>query len=174
MAQVRQVVSEALQSTVRDLLPSQQGFTEDLQASNVIIPVIDLTPTAEGSRLDANLQTALSFADITAFEISNTTTTIINNTGYWRVFGSTTILHATNNVRFTAFDITDGLSTKRIARFGPLNAAPDDVGYDIMYDFVVYLTAGDALSGTSNNGTALLSGCVRQIADINGNLISPS
>ena len=41
------VTSEALQSTVRRLLPSQQGFGSDLEATNLIQPVIDLTPTAE-------------------------------------------------------------------------------------------------------------------------------
>ena len=43
------VNSEALEATVRDLLPSQNGFGSELQASNIITPIIDLTPTAEGS-----------------------------------------------------------------------------------------------------------------------------
>ena len=51
MAQLISITSEALQATIRRLLPSQQGFGEDLQASNVITPVIDVTPTAEGLSL---------------------------------------------------------------------------------------------------------------------------
>ena len=61
MAQITQITSEALQATIRRLLPSQQGFGEDLQASNVITPIIDLTPTAEGSSLSENLSTALAW-----------------------------------------------------------------------------------------------------------------
>lgn len=56
MAQVKPVTSEALQATVRRLLPSQNGFTEDLQASNVIIPTLNLTPSAEGSELPLELR----------------------------------------------------------------------------------------------------------------------
>ena len=49
------VNSEELQSTIRDLLPSQSGFGSELQASNVITPIIDLTATAEGSVLRADI-----------------------------------------------------------------------------------------------------------------------
>ena len=45
MAQLINLTSEALQATIRRLLPSQQGFGEDLQATNVVTPIIDLTPT---------------------------------------------------------------------------------------------------------------------------------
>ena len=51
MAQIINITSEALQATIRRLLPSQQGFGEDLQATNVVQPIIDLTPTAEGTVL---------------------------------------------------------------------------------------------------------------------------
>ena len=44
------VNSEALQTTIRDLLPSQNGFGSELQASNVITPIIDLTATAAAKR----------------------------------------------------------------------------------------------------------------------------
>jgi len=43
------VNSEELQTQIRDLLPSQNGFGSELQASNVITPIIDLTAAAEGS-----------------------------------------------------------------------------------------------------------------------------
>ena len=49
------VNSEALQATVRNLLPSQNGFGSELQASNIITPVIDLTPSAEGTVLRQDL-----------------------------------------------------------------------------------------------------------------------
>ena len=58
------VNSEILQTQIRDLLPSQNGFGSELQASNVITPIIDLTATAEGSSLGSDLQTALAFGSI--------------------------------------------------------------------------------------------------------------
>ena len=52
--------SEQLEATVRDLLPSQAGFGSELQASNVITPIIDLTATAEGTTTPESLQQAIS------------------------------------------------------------------------------------------------------------------
>ena len=82
------VNSEQLQTQVRDLLPSQKGFGSELQASNVITPIIDLTAAAEGSGLPVNLQTALAFGSQTAFNVENTTTTILDLTGFYRIFGT--------------------------------------------------------------------------------------
>ena len=79
MAQITTVTSEALQATLRRLLPSQQGFGEDLQASNVITPIIDLTPSAEGSILPDYLQTALTLTDATVFASNNNTVSSINS-----------------------------------------------------------------------------------------------
>ena len=52
--------SQLLEDQVRKLLPSQggQGAGFDLSASTQIIPVIDLTESAEGSNLRSDLQTA--------------------------------------------------------------------------------------------------------------------
>ena len=82
MTQIINITSEALQATIRRLLPSQQGFGEDLQASNVITPIIDLTPTAEGSVVRQDLQTALAFGSQTAFDVGGATTTLANSPGF--------------------------------------------------------------------------------------------
>jgi hypothetical protein len=77
------VNSEELQTLVRDLLPSQNGFGSELQASNVITPIIDLTPTAEGSTLRSDLQTALAFGSQTTFSVNNSSSTIANSPGFF-------------------------------------------------------------------------------------------
>ena len=69
------VNSEGLQTQIRDLLPSQNGFGSELQATNVIVPIIDLTAAAEGSGLPTDLARALAFGSQTAVAVSNTTTT---------------------------------------------------------------------------------------------------
>jgi len=172
MSEVIRVTSEALQSTIRDLLPSQNGFGDDLMASNVIIPTIDLTASAEGSQIGQNLQTALGFGSQTAFEITNSTSTIINNTGFFRVFGT-----VGGRVQSSApiegyFSMTDGLSTKKVWAFDTTLPTSTDPVAGIGFDFVVYLNAGESMSGTGNSGSTLV-GSTRQIADINGNLINP-
>lgn len=85
MAQITNIVSEALQARIRAILPSQAGFTEDLQAQNVIVPIVDLTPTAEGSSLRANLQEAVTLTQANVFEINNANTTVISTPGLWRL-----------------------------------------------------------------------------------------
>ena len=79
------VKSDTLESKVRELLPSQGGLGQgfDLSATTQIVPIVDLTESAEGSNVRADLQSALSLNDITAFQVSNTTSTLINNTGYF-------------------------------------------------------------------------------------------
>ena len=81
------VNSEALQTQIRDLLPSQNGFGSELQASNVITPIIDLTSTAEGSGLPSNLQTALAYGSNTPFNVVNGNLTLVTSPGFYRVVG---------------------------------------------------------------------------------------
>ena len=58
---ISSVTSEALQAKLRQLLPSQQGFGTDLSASDTIVPIIDLTASAEGSDVRQDLQTSLAY-----------------------------------------------------------------------------------------------------------------
>jgi hypothetical protein len=88
MAQITRITSEALQATIRRLLPSQQGFGEDLEATNVITPIIDLTPSAEGSVLTDYLQQALAHSSQTSFNIQSAgTTNLVSTPGFYRVIG---------------------------------------------------------------------------------------
>ncbi len=172
MPEITRITSEALQATIRRLLPSQQGFGTDLEASNVITPIIDLTPTAEGSLLGVNLQTAINFGGNTAFNVSNTTSTLVNTAGFHRIYG--TVTRGINNATgFTiTMSLTNGLSTKII-----LDVSTIAVGYDeqqvIPYDFVVFLDSGESLTATTTNAQCIWAGSTRQIADKQGNLVNP-
>ena len=173
MAQITNVTSEALQAQIRSLLPSQQGFGEDLQASNVIVPVIDLTTTAEGSSLGTNLQTALAFGSQTNFSASNGTSTIVSTPGFYRVIGTATLIRTASD-ESAFFTINDGSSGQNI------NAIKLDGGSDtgaVMvypFDFVIFLRAGDSFRIFSSSVQVNVFGSVRQIADVNGNLVNPS
>ena len=87
MGQEFVIKSQAIEDKVNQLLPSQGGFQAgvDFSASTTIIPIVDLTETAEGSALRQDLQKALSFTTATPFSVDNTTSTIINTTGTWRI-----------------------------------------------------------------------------------------
>lgn len=173
IAQIIQVTSEALQAKVRQLLPSQQGFGVDLQASNVIMPVIDLTATAEGSTLPTELQNAIAFGSVTAVAATTGTTTLANTAGFWRIWGDSSIVDnvAGNNVAFT---MTDGLSTKTIWK--NINYGTNGVSQSInqQHDFYVWLDSGESISVVCSGTYSQFNGCYRQIADTNGNLVNPS
>lgn len=171
MPQIRQVVSEALQSTVRRLLPSQQGFTEDLMATNVITPIIDLTPSAEGSQLTAQLAAALNFTDGTVFSFNNGSGVIINNTGFWRCVGTSSMVPQSGLRRSQLF-VNDGTTDKVLWEHETQNSNSQSVT-TVSFDLVFFLPAGHSLNGSNNNNGTLV-GSVRQIADVSGNTVNPS
>lgn len=166
---------QKLEDQVRKLLPSQGGAGAgfDLSASTQIIPIIDLTESAEGSNLRQDLQSSLSHGSVTPFDVLNTATTLVNNTGYWRVFGNSSII-TSNPLPTASFGITDGTTLKNLITFDGTIAIAS-IGYIFQtYDFIVKLNAGDSLVATSVTVYAHLIGNTRQIADINGDLTNPT
>tara|TARA_R100000655_G_scaffold109775_2_gene165409 strand:- start:436 stop:939 length:504 start_codon:yes stop_codon:yes gene_type:complete len=159
--------SNAIETKINQLLPSQGGFAPgvDFSASTMVIPVVDLTETAEGSGLRQDLQTSISFNSITVFSVANTTTTIINTTGYYRVFGNVFFTGAGN----VNFRLTDGATTKKLIGFGSVGTEFNDI-----FDFNAFLKAGDSMTIDSSTVLAQCIGNTRQIADISGNLVNPT
>ena len=168
MAQITSVTSEALQAEIRRLLPSQQGFGEDLQASNVITPIIDLTPTAEGSNLPVALQQAFNFVGSVRFSIGPSTTTIANVAGFYRVRGVVPAgLTFNSNI-----SINDGSSTSIIYDFDSGSSTADSQTM-VVLDIYVFLRAGDILQCSNSSSTYNVVLTVQQVADVNGNLVNP-
>jgi len=174
MAQEFQINSSAIESKINQLLPSQGGFGAgvDFSASTMVIPIVDLTETAEGSDVRADLQTSLSFNTVTAFSISNADTIIVATTGYYRVFGTYSVNNDSAGNHEGRFKLSDGISTKIIYNPISVNKANENT-IVTSYDFVVYLRAGESLNAQSTTTSGFLRGCTRQIADINGNLTNP-
>lgn len=170
--QLTSVTSESLQAQIRSLLPSQEGFGTDLMAQNVIVPIIDLTRAAEGSNVPQNLAQALSFGSQTAHNIANTTSTLINNAGFWYISGSVNIINV-SGTQGCEFSLTDGLSSKIIFNRRVLTASPAYGSGSWAIEFTVFINAGESLVCTAD-AFAEFFGSSRQIADVNGNLINPA
>ena len=175
MAQEFTINSTAIESKINQLLPSQGGFGAgvDFSASTMVIPIVDLTETAEGSDVRADLQTALSFKTTTTFNVTATTTTFLTTTGYYRVFGAMSSLNGQNS-GIVKMMISDGTSDKIILN-GKVICQNTGVGVFPIYpfDFVVYIPAGHSLKATTSDTNLVVAGCFRQIADIDGNLTDP-
>lgn len=166
MAQLINITSEALQQTIRRLLPSQQGFGEDLQATNVVTPIIDLTPTAEGSILREDLQTARD--NTVSFVVSNNNVkTVIAATGFIRT--DVDFVNASAGTEPVRFSLNDGLSSKLIYQVRA--TAGTAVKLD---DIRFFVPSGSTLEVETFNAAADAVCFSRQVADIYGNLIAPA
>ena len=168
------IKSTNLENKVRDLLPSQGGLGAgfDLSASTQIVPIVDLTESAEGSNLRQDLQTSLSFDSVTPFSINNATTSLITTTGYFRVYGNFNAKSSSSGGAQGIFTMSDGVTNKNLIEYTVLTATTDN---EIVtpFDFIVFLTAGDSFFAQSTSTLVNLSGVTRQIADIEGGLVNP-
>lgn len=170
---ISSVTSETLQAKLRELLPSQRGFGTDISASDTIIPIIDLTASAEGSDVREDLQKSLAFGSQTPFNVRNTTTTLINTTGFYRVFGNAvTDINASNSV--ISLILSDGVTDKVIWSLESAVTGGSDSPVTANVDFIVFLAAGESFKATSSDAGCAIGGSTRQIADINGTLVNPS
>lgn len=167
MAQEFTIKSEAIESKINQLLPSQGGFGAgvDFSASTMVVPIIDLTESAEGSGLRQDLQSSLSLTSVTSYNISNTTSTIINTTGYFRLSGIAQI----DGAGSCQLQLTNGFTTKIIRKFNSIS----NLDSTSTYDLILFLQASESLQGVSTAGTAVLNGVTRQIATITGDLVNP-
>ena len=166
MSQQFRIESEALRDKLNSLLPSQNrgAIGVELTGSTQIVPIIDLTETAEGGDARADLQTAFSLTSITNNSVDNATTTLVNTTGYYRVFG---VCSFNSNFDIT-LRLTDGTTTKNITKYFGFTSK----SYQ-SFDFIVFLPAGVSLVCVSSGANATCNVTTRQIADITGSLVNP-
>jgi hypothetical protein len=166
------VNSESLEAEIRTLLPSQAGFGSELQASNVITPIIDLTPTASGSNLPEYMQTAINHDGSTNFNVTDASTTLTSVAGFWRISCVSTVIPNTSGAAFNNIAINDGSADKNLWVHGMSNPANQGAA-SAAVDVVFFLRPGDSLIAKSNGANATLCGSVRQVATSNGTLVNP-
>ena len=167
------IKSQKLEDKINQLLPSQGGFQAgvDLSASTQIVPIIDLTESAEGSNFREDLQKAFSHTSATGFNVTNSTVNQVITPGYYRVFGTSNVITNVSG-SFTQIFINDGATDKFI--FQHVLPANSNFGVtSVRFDFMVFLEAGDTLKIKSSSSNSFIDGATRQIADISGNLVNP-
>lgn len=176
MPEITTITSEALQAEVRRLLPSQRGFGQDLEAQNVIVPIVDLTATAEGSALRADLQTASSFGSITSLDVRGTASANVQTTpGFYKYNAVLSVLSSGTTAGNVAFvNVTDGSTTKNLhLLFNNSDGNPEEP-QTIYVDGTVFLDTGDTLFIQSSGPDAFVTISSWPVADPNGNFINPS
>ena len=108
----------------------------------------------------------------TSFNVSNATSTLVNTTGYYRVFGNIQLLNGAATQYNAEFLINDGTTTKSIFKVISVTSSGLN-NTSTPFNFLVKLQAGDSLQAVSSGTFANLTGCTRQIADLSGNLTNP-
>jgi|TARA_R110000823_G_scaffold314366_1_gene443406 hypothetical protein len=166
--------SQDLEDQIRKLLPSQGGAGAgfDLSASTQIIPIIDLTASAEGETLRSDLQRSVSFNDATVIAVNGSAQTVANTTGYWNIRGGLAMTNRSSGSQTFNIAITDGVSSKFIYAFNnPNYGSSNKICVDINLD--IFLNTGDSCIVTAGVQT-LFDGYIKQIASIDGTLTTPS
>ena len=169
MSQIIPIVSEALQATVRRLLPSQNGFGEDLQASNVIVPIVNLTPSAEGTELRSDLQRSLDFT--TTHKRVTPTDNDVGSTGFNFLYFSAFNTSGTTT-RNIEIKISTGLSSNTIFKcVVPAGNQPQNVFIGPI--LTIFVPAGYTLSVVPESDL-ITDVTTRQLATVNGVLVDPN
>jgi hypothetical protein len=167
LAQEFTIKSQSIEDKINQLLPSQGGFQAgvDFSASTMVIPIVDLTESAEGSSLREDLQVAWDFATTNTNIVNASNTVLVNTTGFYKV--CTNVSCSSSGT--ASINLFDGTTSKDI-KFYSFAASSSRV-YE---EFIVFLSAGLSLRGTSSNASTGLNVSTRQIADVAGNLTNPN
>ena len=177
MPQIIQVTSEAIQAQIRRLLPSQQGFGIDMEASSVITPVIDVTPAAEGSQLPTELRMAASAGNITTTSIVNTatTTTVVDTPAFYKYNATLSILtNTTGAVNRAQVIVSDGFVGKILHELRNSAATGDESPMTISVSGVCYLREGESFNIATAGTDCYVRCSAWPVADVNGNLTNPA
>lgn len=172
MGQEFVIKSQQIEDKINQLLPSQGGYAPgvDFSASTTVIPIVDLTETAEGSALRQDLQSAFSITNTSRASVSGSTSTFISTTGYWRLQGNAFCSFNSNST--AKINITDGITSTIVYELQAYNSAVTDIVAGIPFDFVVKVNAGQSIVASADT-EARINVQARQLADINGNLQNP-
>lgn len=167
------IVSNTLQTTFRNNFPSQVTSGRDLHVSDVIVPIVDFSSTAGTSGLSVNLQEAIAFANQTSFDVINTTTTLCNSAGFWRIVGNVSWQGSTSGSIGGEIEITDGSTDKLIYKIESQSGTEGEEFETFPFDITVFLRSGDSVKATGDSRVRF-SGSYRQLADISGVLVKPT
>lgn len=165
-----------LYAQFRQDFPAQagEGITSDLNYSDTIVPVIDMTSAAGEGTLPQILQTARDFA--TGNKTINTTasTNIISTPGFWLIDLIYVGFVSSTAGGVNSIQIRDSSSVNKVVwLLNNLTTATGSNESLAEEQFVVFLRSGDELRGQVYNPAAKISLTYRQIADVNGNLVNP-
>lgn len=170
-------VSEEFQRAFRNTFKGQVNSGRDLHVSDIVIPVVDFTPTASGASLPTTLQYAknLSSSNITS-TTSESAVLLYGSPGFVRLETYFSVVGANSGVSFAQVDLQDiTTGTGPSMHFYRIEVATaTSVTYN--RDDVIYIPANHKLVyyHDPNAQRSAFNMSVTLLADVNGNLVNPS
>ena len=166
-------VSEDFQRAFRNQFPSQVSSGRDLHVSDVVVPIVDFTPTASGASLPLNLRFAINNSVTTVTAETTTTAELISTTGFYQVY----LCFINQNVGSDlSFFFTETATSTNKSIYSVRSGAGSGQSDSFNQDFIVYIPAGFTVGYSFSEGSgATARADIRfyQIADVNGNLTNP-
>ena len=159
-------VSEEFQRAYRNTFQGQVNSGRDLHVSDVVIPIVDFTPTTSGTSIPFDLLSSLNLNTSKFTITSGVDTTIINTAGFYRCnFNFQGSSSASGTIAFT----DDGGTTRTEVELMETNNT-------IEYTRFIYNKVGfTTLFATSSvTGTNPVTVSVTPVPDVNGNLLQPN
>tara|TARA_B100000575_G_C23121690_1_gene649229 strand:- start:1231 stop:1773 length:543 start_codon:yes stop_codon:yes gene_type:complete len=169
-------VSEDFQRAFRNQFPSQTSTGRDLHVSDVVIPVVDFTPTSSGASLPFELRDTYNpSAEFANYSDTQTGVEVIGTPGFWAFRYNLSYSDGTYqpSIKLNFKTTSTGVSVKfyqkefmNPTRFG-----------DLSDDIKIFLPVGKTITldlSSNGSGTVNYASSVYQLADVNGNLTNPS
>lgn len=169
-------VSEDFQRAFRNQFPSQTQTGRDLHVSDIVIPIVDFSPTASGASLPFELRDTYNpSATFANYNTAQTNTEVIGTPGFWSLRFNISYNGGSfsPSVIFNFKTTSTGTSAKfyqktflDLPQFGDFSG---DLKVFLPVDKTVTLTLTANGADTVNYASS-----VYQLADVNGNLTNPS
>lgn len=163
-------VSENFQRSFRNTFPSQVSSGRDLHVSDVVVPVVDFTPTTATTSLPFDLLTSVNGnTAYTAINSAGSIVTVSSSPGFYRMYTSY-ISDAFGGFSQLYLEDSSGTSTVQFIRGG--------AGEPITKEDYLYIPTGTELKNNSFGGSGStyirIDILLTSLADVNGNLIQPN
>jgi hypothetical protein len=169
-------VSEDFQRAFRNQFPAQTSTGRDLHVSDVVVPIVDFTPTSSGASLPQNLRFANSSG--TSYFLTDSDITrqdLITNSGFHLIEGNFTAQVSGTEHANMDMQLEDKATSSLISLL--YLAELYSGGGVSTFSFIAFLTPENKI--TIDTNLAVSSTRLRcfvkhqQIADVNGNLTNP-
>jgi hypothetical protein len=170
-------VSEEFQRAFRNQFPSQTSTGRDLHVSDIVIPVVDFTPTTSGASLPETLRTCRNGNTTQVIKTSSGDTFTDVGPGFYRIsFIMNAVFSSGANGSIATLKLYDSTPANVATLLNATNANAKTPNYFLSDDFYAYVPAEHSI-GTSldlkNADGADLVVTYTLIADLNGNLTQP-